>query len=212
MNEWKPKSIYISRNNKHYEGYALSYYYKKEGEHERLPLAEEIVKIKQKVWQFSKSGKIIGYLNKFFRLNPKLFVDIDLITYVPSNIYSNNRMGNLAKYIADKLNKPLYNLITCSSTSSNYHTQKEFTKEYQEKLKKFDIKDEASRISKKNVLLIDDICTTGATLFVCASKLDEFSPANITLFTLCTSRNQYNGFDNEEKENQNDSFEEDLPF
>lgn len=191
MNEWKPKSIYISRNNKHYEGYALSYYYK-EGEHERLPLAEEIVKIKQKVWQFSKSGKIIGYLNKFFRLNPKLFVDIDLITYVPSNIYSNNRMGNLAKYIADKLNKPLYNLITCSSTSSNYHTQKEFTKEYQEKFDKFNIKEEAYKIKGKNVLLVDDVCTTGATLFLCASKLDEYKPASITLFTLCIVKKNKN--------------------
>ena len=47
------------------------------------------------------------------------------------------------------------------------------------------------RVKNKNILLIDDVFTTGATVNECSRKLLEGGAKNIYVATLATGRNMY---------------------
>lgn len=48
----------------------------------------------------------------------------------------------------------------------------------------FEVTDQARKLNNKNVLLIDDVCTTGATIFECAKEIYKLGPKNITAAVL----------------------------
>jgi competence protein ComFC len=187
MDHWYPKKIFISEKDIILNGYALSYYFK-EGTREKTVLASEVVNIKEKGFQYSRSYIIKGYLKKFIKENRELFSDIDIIIPVPGNIYSNKRIENLTDYLGEILEKPVLNLIKNKSESSSYGKNKLFEIEYQNKRRKFSLQEDFSKVKNKKILLFDDITTTGATLVICGKELKRMEAREVVPFTLCTSR------------------------
>jgi len=88
-----------------------------------------------------------------------------------------NQAETIGQGIAKRLNVPILNLL-----SRTKHTQSQTTLTMDNKSKNvmnaFKIRKEPSLMAKKqgitHVLLIDDVCTTGATLSACATPLLEY--------------------------------------
>lgn len=187
ISDWPPINIHINYKGMELEGYALSYYYK-EGSEGRTALAEEIVYIKHNNYLYSKSKKVVGYLKKFLRINPKLFDTIDLIVPIPGNIHSRNRMEDLARVLGEELHKPVLELISTNEIQPSYSKLKTVENQFSERESKFSIKNPSTEISTSRILLLDDVCTSGTTMIVCAKLLGNIGCKNVVPFVLCTSR------------------------
>lgn len=117
--------------------------------------------------------------------------NIDIITYVPMSIKDINKRGfNQSKYLAillgNSLNIKVKDLLnkTVQGTKQktlNEEERWENAKNSYEFSKKFNIKD-------KNILLVDDVMTTGATVFYCSLKLINEGAKRVTVLTVAKSR------------------------
>lgn len=95
--------------------------------------------------------------------------NFDLACYVPSyKKHGYNHSGYIAQAVAQMLNVPLYNdLLSCVKKCKKQHKST-----IKQRINNVDGKYATNYIIKgKNVLLIDDIKTTGATLDECAKEL-----------------------------------------
>ena len=187
MSDWPPINLYINYEDTELEGFAISYYYKEFSEG-RTALAEEIVYIKRNNYLYSKSKKVVGYLNKFLHCNPNIFEDIDFIVPIPGNINSRNRMGDLANYLSKVIHKPVLELILTNEIHPSYSKKKTIENQYPIREGKFSIKTLSNDLSKSKILILDDVCTSGTTLIVCAKLLENIGCKNVIPFVLCTSR------------------------
>ena len=187
MSNWEPIDIYVDYEGIQLEGFALSYYYKSV-EEGRTALAEEIVYIKRKNYLYSRSKKVVGYLNKFLRCNPNIFKEIDYIVPIPGNLKPNNRMRDLALFLGKIIHKPVLELLTTNEVHPSYSKGKTLENQYSSRKSKFDIKIPSNDLSKSKILLLDDVCTSGTTLIVCAKLLESVGCKDIVPFVLCTSR------------------------
>ena len=118
--------------------------------------------------------------------------DIDLITAVPMRgIIKRDRGYNqaeiIAKYVGRYLNKPTdYKLISCTKSKLEQH--KLTKKERQENaVKAYLINTKHSDITGKNILICDDIITTGATLSACAEILKSMGASKVFALTVCST-------------------------
>jgi len=121
---------------------------------------------------FSVFSKI---LSDFVELNELNFNEIDLIINVPSTIKKKKWRGfdHIEKFclgFSDKINIPTCrnNLIKIKNTKPQIALSKEERKENVENA--FFVKN-PEEIKEKNIILIDDVMTTGATLNECAKTL-----------------------------------------
>ena len=118
-------------------------------------------------------------------------IEADYILYVPLHKKRLRKRGfNQAEKIAKKLSElidiPVLDcVIRVKNTKRLYNMDK---KSRQKELKNgFDVKDNIYLIKNKNVILIDDIFTTGSTANEISKLLKLNSVNNIYIFTLLTT-------------------------
>lgn len=150
------------------------------------------------VKRFKYSGKkyYSKYIAELMFENKEYFESIDLITFVPigkkrSKERGFNQAEELAKEIGKLTNIEVVDLI--DKVGSEKHQAGLTQKERQENLSgTFKLKDEVSmQIKNKNILLVDDVFTTGATLSECSKVLKsdkKNKPNKIYCYTFAKTR------------------------
>jgi ComF family protein len=97
---------------------------------------------------------------------------------------------NQAKILCDGISDILKIPVITKSVIRNEHTDSQTKKNRVERWQnmegKFEVAD-ASSISGKHILLVDDVVTTGATLEACGRELVSLKNTEISLATLCFS-------------------------
>ncbi len=118
-------------------------------------------------------------------------LEFDVITFVPSGKESYKKRGyNQCEYMAnllgDYFNKKVIDCITKTKETKIQKTLN--TDKRWENLKNsFEIISN-EHIKNKNVLLIDDVVTTGATVYYCAEKLLDNKANNVIILTAAKSK------------------------
>ena len=120
------------------------------------------------------------------------FEGIDVVTAVPlhrSKLAHRgyNQSEHLARGIADRLGIPYVEALNAVKPHST-QTNKGALERWQNIQGNYALKNDASHLSGKHILLVDDVITTGSTLTVCASLLKSIPGATISLFTLAAAR------------------------
>lgn len=94
-----------------------------------------------------------------------------------------NQATVICEGIADSIKIPvLYeSIIRTKATATQTHKSR--LERWQNMEGKFEVKD-AAAIKNKNILLVDDVITTGATLEACGQKLLEAGPASLHIGSL----------------------------
>ena len=122
----------------------------------------------------------------------QFFEGIDVVTAVPlhrSKLAHRgyNQSEYLARGIADRLGIPYVEALNAVKPHST-QTNKGALERWQNIQGNYALKNDASHLSGKHILLVDDVITTGSTLTVCASLLKSIPGATISLFTLAAAR------------------------
>lgn len=122
----------------------------------------------------------------------QFFEGIDVVTAVPlhrSKLAQRgyNQSEYLARGIADRLGIPYVEALNAVKPHST-QTHKGALERWQNIQGNYALKNDASHLSGKHILLVDDVITTGSTLTVCASLLKSIPGATISLFTLAAAR------------------------
>ncbi|MBE6305553.1 MAG: ComF family protein [Bacteroidales bacterium] len=119
------------------------------------------------------------------------FCDIDAVTPVPLNFWRKCRRGyNQSYYIAKGISQAT-NLPICDTLKSRYHSsQTRMTGSQRQAATKNVFAAKAGSLKGLNhILIIDDIATTGATLYACCEALSKESPGiRISVLTLASTR------------------------
>lgn len=130
------------------------------------------------VKRFKYNGKkyYAKYIAKLMMENPEYFENIDLITFVPIGKKRRFERGfNQAEEIAMELGKlaGVKVISVLEKTGSERHQAGLSQKDRRKNLSRtFKLKPEAiTEIKDKNILIIDDVFTTGATLSECAKVI-----------------------------------------
>ena len=122
----------------------------------------------------------------------QFFEGIDVVTAIPlhrSKLAQRgyNQSEYLARGIADRLGIPYVEALNAVKPHST-QTHKGALERWQNIQGNYALKNDASHLSGKHILLVDDVITTGSTLTVCASLLKSIPGATISLFTLAAAR------------------------
>jgi len=172
-------SFYLCHNDEEYPIWSVFYYSK--------TVKELIIRLKY------KSDFICGEIlaSHMLELVKKNGLQFDLLAYVPMTKRAlRNRGYNqsefLANYISKSLNIPVIcNLIKILDTKDQIGLGEEERWNNMEKC--FAIK-ESKLIRNKNILLVDDVITTGATTFHCAHCLKKSGVGNVYILTIAKSK------------------------
>ncbi|MCB2293195.1 ComF family protein [Clostridium algoriphilum] len=124
------------------------------------------------------------------QLVKKSDLQFDLISYVPMTKKGlKNRGYNQGEYLANYLSKSL-DIPVVSSLIKTENVKDQIGLSGEERwdnMKEcFEIK-ENELMKNKNILLVDDVITTGATAFHCARRLKENGVNNIFILTIAKS-------------------------
>ncbi|MDV4151611.1 ComF family protein [Clostridium sp. AL.422] len=117
-------------------------------------------------------------------------MDIDYIVFIPSSKSAiKNRGFNQCEYLANELKKHL-DINICSDVIKNNNIKEQKLLSREDRFK--NIKDAFSlktdkKIKNKKLLLIDDVMTTGATLYECEKLLKANGAVSIKLLTVAKS-------------------------
>ena len=147
-------------------------------------VASKIVK------RFKYNGKLYygEYIAQLMSTKDECFENIDMIVFVPIGDKRKRERGfNQAEVIAENLSK-IKNLPFCDcleKVGNEKHQAGLSKNERQKNLSgTIKLKDEAKKeIKGKNVLIIDDVFTTGATLSECAKILKTAKPKSVFCYT-----------------------------
>ncbi|MGY5352427.1 ComF family protein [Wenyingzhuangia sp. IMCC45533] len=114
--------------------------------------------------------------------------DIDCITIIPLHPKKQKKRGYnqvevFGKKIADYTNKPFYKdlLLKIKNTKSQTTQNKELRIE---NVKNSFTVNPKYNLKNQNILLIDDVLTTGATLISCSKALNKSFDVNISIITI----------------------------
>lgn len=143
---------------------------------------------------FSKSGSIQGTLHQLKYRNKK-YIGVnygnefgrkiqtkiskeywpDVIIPVPLHkrkraIRGYNQSSVFAQAINSKTNIPINEDILLKTTNTDSQTSKSRTERFENVLNSFEVKN-PDQLINKHVMIVDDVCTTGATLEACCTKL-----------------------------------------
>ncbi|PZM82097.1 MAG: hypothetical protein DKM50_04965 [Candidatus Margulisiibacteriota bacterium] len=141
--------------------------------------------------KFRKNILYINYLIEYYKETVKIDDKIDIIIPVP---LSEKRMSErgfnqaemIATTIARKRNICVYNKILdrWKDTPPLYGLPK---RDRIHKLENAFCLISPAKVKNKNILLVDDICTTGATLMSCAKLFQESGAQSVQAFVLAKS-------------------------
>ncbi|MFL0197336.1 ComF family protein [Clostridium sp. WILCCON 0269] len=150
-------------------------------------MMELILKLKYK--SSFKAGEVIaGYMKNTVYSNK---INFDIITYVPMTKKSRKRRGyNQSEYLARILGKYLHKpVISCLNKIKDTKDQIGLDKEerWNNIQGSFKIFDKES-IKNGNILIVDDVLTTGATAFCCCSELLRGGAKKINILTGAKSK------------------------
>ena len=127
-----------------------------------------------------------------FLCKNKISDKIDLITAVPMRFLEKGDRGYnqaevIAEYVAKRLNKPVDNrLLKCRRkklAQHNLNKQERFINAQ----KSYKINKHHCDINGKNILICDDVITTGATISACAKKLKDIGAEKIFALSICST-------------------------
>ncbi|WP_326498369.1 ComF family protein [Clostridium brassicae] len=135
-----------------------------------------------------KAGEVLAkYMLETIENNKMKF---DIITYVPLTKQSIKKRGYnqgryLAKFIGDKTNKKVYRILKkCKQTKDQIGLSKE---ERWNNLKGSFQFINLKYFQNKNILIVDDVITTGATGFYCAKTLIKNGAKNVVILSAAKS-------------------------
>jgi len=133
-------------------------------------------------------GEDMGHVMAQELLSTGFFSDIDVLLPVPLSRkrlrqrgYNQSEM--LAIGVSDITHLPI---ITHALQRKDFHQSQTLLNRWQRQenvAKSFQLKD-GSQLRHKHVLIIDDVCTTGATLAACANALKEIEGIRVSVLTL----------------------------
>lgn len=117
-------------------------------------------------------------------------IDIDYIVYIPSSRKTIKDRGfNQCEYLAKEIKKNL-DIRVCNDIVKNKNTKEQKLLSKEERYKNikgaFSLKTDKN-IRNKKILLIDDVMTTGATLYECEKILKENGALSIKMLTVAKS-------------------------
>lgn len=117
-------------------------------------------------------------------------INIDYIVYIPSSKKAiKNRGFNQCEYLAKEINKNL-DISICNDVIKNKNVKEQKLLSKEERCKNikgaFKLKTDKN-IKNKKLLLIDDVMTTGATLYECEKLLKENGALSIKMLTVAKS-------------------------
>jgi competence protein ComFC len=172
------ESFYIDRNDEKYLAMSVFYY--------SSIVKELIIKLKYKS-DFICGEILAKYMLELVKKNELKF---DLISYVPMTKKAlKNRGYNQSEFLANYLSRFL-NIKVIGNLTKTTDTKDQIGLSGEERWNNMNkcFKIEKSEIIKnKNILLIDDVITTGATAFHCAHNLKENGANNIYVLTIAKS-------------------------
>ena len=149
-----------------------------------------------KRFKYSKKKYYAEYLAKLMLQNDAVFKDVAVITFVPIGKKRRSERGfnqaeELARKIGEIKNIPV--VETLEKLGNERHqaglSQKDRQKNLSGTFKL--VEDSAKLIKDKNVLLIDDVFTTGATLSECSKVLKsdkKNKPSSVCCYTFAKTR------------------------
>jgi competence protein ComFC len=172
------ESFYIGNGEEKYLVWSVFYY--------SNIVKELIIRLKYKS-DFICGEILAKYMLELVRRNQLQF---DLISYVPmTKKASKNRGYNQSEFLADYLAKFL-NVPMIPTLVKTKETKDQIGLNGEERWKNmkqcFEIK-ENKFIKNKKILLVDDVVTTGATAFYCASCLKEKGINDVYILTIAKS-------------------------
>lgn len=144
-----------------------------------------------------KGNQEIGiYLGKLIGdqlLNSGRFKNIDAIIPLPMHPDKQRKRGYnqaeiLAKGISQKLNVPVLNDIVVRSKTTTTQTNKQRVERWTNVDGTFVIQNQSSFIGK-NILLVDDVITTGATLEACSNAILSIENTTVSISVLAHASN-----------------------
>lgn len=130
-----------------------------------------------------KIGVWLGKIMGMSLLNSKRFADVDYIIPIPMEKSKEKKRGYnqaeiLAHGIAAVLNKPVLNNIVIKPIKTDSQTKKDRTERWINIRDSF-VLDKKELLNNKNILLVDDVITTGATIEACGQQLLSAHPAGL---------------------------------
>jgi ComF family protein len=95
-----------------------------------------------------------------------------------------NQATVLCRGMADSMHVPVLNTVIARPQHTETQTRKGRIERWKNMEGKFVLTDSAA-IENKNILLVDDVVTTGATLEACGHELLKAEKVNLSIATLC---------------------------
>ena len=135
-------------------------------------------------WAEDVLSAIDKIISKFVDENRDLFMNIDCVVPVPlhQKRYVErgfNQAELIAKILADKINKPLKNILT-----RQRHTSQQAKLGREERLENLKDAFVIKKVVRGNILLVDDVFTTGSTIQECAKVLKNSGVDKVVGFSL----------------------------
>lgn len=167
------------------ESVAAYYYFSKAGKVQHL--IHQLKYNKQK-----EIGIFVGKLYGIELKNSVLFKNTDIIVPVPlhpkkQRIRGYNQSEMFAKGLSVSMDVDINTNILYRNISSETQTKKSRYKRWENVKEIFKIKD-AETLKDKNILLVDDVITTGSTLEACANALLQIPGTKVSIATMaCTN-------------------------
>lgn len=169
----------LSENNEEYKCYSLGFY--------GHSIKKLILSLKYER-NFYAAEVMAQYLSEFIN---KLKEDIDVITFVPCTDKAlKNRGFNQCEVICDNISE-LLNIPSLALLKKTKETKDQIGLNHEERwnnIKDSFICKDSVYIQHKKVLLVDDVITTGATAFHCASALKNNGAKEVYILTVAKSR------------------------
>jgi ComF family protein len=122
----------------------------------------------------------------------KLFEEVDCIIPVPMHKAKQRKRGFnqsewFAKGLAQKLNIPVITDVLLKTTATQSQTRKSRWQRWLNAGERYAVQNPAS-IAGKNILLVDDILTTGATLEACGQTLQTATNCTLSIATMAITQ------------------------
>ena len=184
-NKLNNKSIFRKINNDYFDYVIFCSYY------------EGFIKKQIHNFKFHEKSFLYSYFLEFYLKNDKILYFLkkfDLITYVPMNYNKEIKRGyNQSKLLANELGKKLnIKVINLLEKPLGIKVQSTLSERERENNVKNAFKFvEYNNIENKNIILVDDILTTGSTVRACSKILKENNCGKICVFTIAKTRKNF---------------------
>jgi ComF family protein len=144
--------------------------------------------------KYGKNSKIGIWLGERYGeklLNYHFEKKIDFIIPIPLHeerlkVRGYNQSTMFAKGLAKKFKKPVYEDIVVRTKNTITQTTQHRDERFENMKEVFEIV-KSEKIEDKNILLVDDIITTGATLISCGKEILKFQPQSLNVLTIAAA-------------------------